>query len=208
MKRFSRNKQSPKACLSRLFLLIALSFNLTGCYFTAFSEAAKTVAGGYSDFYIVSDTGTVPPYDSVLFTPVQSMIGDSAGRDVVRITNESISTQLRNRNFRLNGQMPLYMDGFIIHADDGFMSKDVVVRLRLMDASTWEIVREANLVGKAEDANSLLEAARAIGPAVVKLLDQTQSAQMPPRNVPIGGGPEQDNGSYQRNLNIILSPGG
>lgn len=205
---FLRLKRRLRLSGSALFGSILLTLSLTGCFFTAFSEVAKTAVGGYSDFYIVSEPGVIPPYDSILFTPVQSMIGNAAGREVVRITNESISNELRTHNFRQSGRAPLYLDGFIIHTDDGFMSKDIVVRLRLMDATTWEIVREANVVGKAEGANSLLEAARAIGPAVVKLLDQTRSAQMPVRNTSTGSGGSQSGDSTQYRRDIIITPGG
>lgn len=182
-------KRRIHRALTSVFLCGAVSSSLSGCDL-AFTTATHSLVGGYSDFYVVQDYDRIPFYDSVIFTPLQNMAGPKAGTDLVRSVNQAISSELHSRGFRSEGRQPLYLDGFIIHTDDSLLSKDVVVRIRLIDAATWQVLREANVVGKTEGATSIGVAASAVGTGVVKLLDTTTPAGANARSQESGGLPE------------------
>jgi hypothetical protein len=158
------------------FLTLFLLLIPSACVTDIAMQAAKTAAGGYASFYLVNDREAMPYYDSVLFTPLQNMIGNQLPSQTLQTINQGISVALKEGNFRTQGANPIYIDGFVIHADDSLLSKDIVVRVRIMNPQSWSVMREANIVAKAEGMSSLQSAAEAIGSGLTKLLDATPGA--------------------------------
>jgi hypothetical protein len=79
-----------------------------------------------------------------------------------------------NFNNKTTSGKRLQVSGSIIHIADGSFEKQIIVQVRLQDASDGQTVGLANITGQANSIRGLVEGAYAVTDGLVDLLAENQ----------------------------------
>jgi hypothetical protein len=153
-------------------VLFAMSLSmLSGCGI-AFKTVVDTARGGTCDNQIISPVRNLQAYDSLDISPFTSTVGGLLSEENLHRLNNRIHDALKNFNNKTATGNRLQVAGSIIHVADGFFEKQIIVQVRLKDASDGQTVGLAHITGQANSIRGLREAAYAVADGLVDFLAQ------------------------------------
>jgi hypothetical protein len=143
---------------------------MSGCGM-AVMTTVSAVRGGDSDLLIVKSVRDLHSYNSIdleLFTGLQNKHLTST---LLSYMNNKIHDQLSKDGADIIEDGQLRLLGKVIHIDDSFLNKQIIVRVTLQDATNDKILGVVNVTGEAGGVLSGMEsAADTIAEGVTELL--------------------------------------
>lgn len=174
-----------------LFLLILLQngcaalagpdlSSLLGNAFTSYgtSQTVKTARGAHDKILIIKPIRNLGDYSHVNFEPFRSGIGGNISPGLLKTVNEKVSQEIRSSDFGKRGKRTLVVKGEIIHIDRSILSNSIVVRVKLSDGKTGELLGVANVEGRQEGFLDIEEAASGVAAGVAKLLEPSKGTSV------------------------------
>ena len=155
-----------------LMILFAMSLSIvSGCGIAA-KTVIDTARGGTSDIYIISPVRNLQAYDSLDIKPFTSTVGGLLSEALLDRLNNAIYAELLKLSNKTGHSKPLRVSGSIIHIADGAFEKEIVVQVRLQDATDGQTIGLANIASQANSIRGLREAAYAVADGLLDFLAQ------------------------------------
>ena len=155
-----------------LFVCLLIVFT-SGCGL-AVKQIASTARGGYSDLLVIKPVENLQGFSSIEFKSFSSDINDKISSELLNDINNKVATELSKNGFNKSGGKTLILTGSVIHINSSLLSKNILVKVELIDKTTSQSLGMANISGQAEGACSLKAAASGIASGIINLLNKYQ----------------------------------
>jgi hypothetical protein len=155
-----------------LFVCLLIVFT-SGCGL-AVKQIASTARGGYSDLLVIKPVENLQGFSSIEFKSFSSDINDKISSELLNDINNKVATELSKSGFNKSGGKTLIFSGSVIHINSSLLSKNIIVKVELIDKTTSQSLGMANISGQAEGACSLKAAASGIASGIINLLNKYQ----------------------------------
>ena len=140
---------------------VALSLANIGCMGRLVSEGMGTVTGASGSFVEVQKVKDLSKYKGFKIEAITAAPGLKLPADTIALVRQNFNEAAAKRDLRPSGMPALKLAGEIVHYESGGIVdkaigplQEVIVRTRLMDAATGEVLTEANLVGRSKATTS------------------------------------------------------
>ncbi len=155
-----------------LFICLLIVFT-SGCGLAA-KQVVCTARGGYSDLLVIKPVENLQGFFSIEFKSFSSDINDKISSELLNDINNKVATELSKNGFNKSGGKTLILTGSVIHINSSFLSKNILVKVELIDKTTSQSLGMANISGQAEGACNLEAAASGIASGIISLLNKYQ----------------------------------
>lgn len=142
-------------------MTMALGSLCTGCMGRIFAEGMGAATGASGRAVESGTTPDLTPYKSLRVEPLTLAAGSQAPADLPDMLLADLEAATRNRDLTSEGKPGLKLTGEVIHYESSSTVDkaigplaEVIVRARLIDASSGKVVAEANLVGRSKASSS------------------------------------------------------
>jgi hypothetical protein len=154
-----------------IFVFTTILSIMSGCGI-AVKTVVDTARGGTSDILIIRPVRNLQAYDSIDTMPFTSAVGGLLSEAFLNLLNNEIDAELSTFSNKTGSGKRLRVSGSIIHMDDGFFEKQIIVQVRLQDATDGRTIGLANIASQANSIRGLREAAYAVADGLVDFLAQ------------------------------------
>ena len=158
-----------KICLMGL---IAISLPImAGCGMAA-KTLVETARGGTTEIQIISPVQNLQAYQHIDFKPFTSAVGGLLSEARLNELNNKINTELSKFKNETEPGKRLRLSGSIIHIVDGVYEKEIIVQVRLQDASDGRSLGMANITGMSNSIRGLKEGVYSVADGLLDFLAQ------------------------------------
>jgi hypothetical protein len=142
-------------------VVMALSLANLGCTGRLISEGVATVTGASGKVVDIRVTRSLSKYKGFKIESLKAAPGVMTPADMPTLIREQLMAAAEKRGLTANGQPAIKVAGEIIHYESGGIVdeaigplEEVIVRTKLTDAQSGELLAEANLVGRSKATTS------------------------------------------------------
>ncbi|HOD80182.1 MAG: hypothetical protein BWX88_00433 [Planctomycetes bacterium ADurb.Bin126] len=142
-------------------MMMALSFTSVGCMGRLFREGLGAATGASGKVVENGPPVNLTKYKSLHIQPLTLAPGLQAPADLTDVIQGDFVAAATNRGFTLDGKPGLKLAGEIIHYETSSTVDtaigplaEVIVRAKLIDAQSGQVVAQANLVGRSKATSS------------------------------------------------------
>lgn len=163
------------------WLTVAFAGMNLGCMSRMISEGMGTVTGAAGKVVDIKSGAMLTSYKGLKVESVTAAAGLPAPADLAGFLRAELSEAAAKKGLRAGGEPSLKLTAEVVHYETGGIVdeaigplQEVIVRTKLTDAKSGNIVSEANLVGrsKATTSGGPENLAKGVGKALDKWLEQ------------------------------------
>ncbi|THB79528.1 MAG: hypothetical protein D6B25_01205 [Desulfobulbaceae bacterium] len=155
-----------------MLLAIGLSC-MTGCGMLAMT-VVDTARGGTSEIMTISPVRNLHSYDHLDVKPFTSNVGGLLSNELLVELNNEVDGELSGFVNKTGSGKGLIMSGSVIHVADGTFEKQIVMQIRMQDATDGQTVGLANISAHANSIRGLREGVAALAEGLVDLLAENK----------------------------------
>ena len=140
---------------------VALSLANIGCMSRLVREGMGTVTGASGNYVEVQKVKDLSKYKGFKIEAITAAPGLKLPAEMTALVRQDFNEAAAKRGLKPSGEPALKLAGEIIHYESGGLVdeaigplQEVIVRTKLMDAATGDVLTEANLIGRSKATTS------------------------------------------------------
>jgi hypothetical protein len=155
--------------MKHISLFVIFTFTLNSCGVIAVSTMS-IVDSGAPDFHVIDSVNNLQSYHSVSVEPFTNSTHKQLEPQLLTYMNNETQDRLTKNRVELSDDAKLRITGTVLHFSASFRNKEIIVQMKLYDASTGQSLGVINITGQAAGFYGVETAADAIAEGVIELL--------------------------------------